>query len=115
MVHTSGFALEGGAVAIDSIVYRAPSPFDHTMNLSLRGFQFVFLHCGEKIVAMQRVPQNSALSSGEIKGSAVKEGIRRKNHMSASGSNSRFKPHCPFVFFRRARHIDANLGQVLTI
>ncbi len=64
---------------------------------------------------MQKLPKNSAVRTGKIKGSAVKEGIWCKNHMPARRCDRRGDAQCAFNFLGRAGHIAANAAEVLAI
>ena len=87
---------------------RASLPLAETMDQHHLRAQSFFCAAARIHAAMQNLLSNYAFCLGEIEGSAVKEGIRRKNHMPAGRRDRRFKSQRALFFFRRAGHVGAD-------
>ena len=115
MFRTSGFALEICAVYVVSANWWASLPLEMMVDLSVPSAQSIFCTAAFFLAAVQKQPKNSSLFLRIVEGSAVTKSIGRKNHMTAGGRDSGFKPQRAFLFFRGARHIGPDSRQVLSI
>ena len=115
MFRTSGFALEMRTDIFVSAIWRAPLPLDLKMGGRSAVMQQRFCAAAIFHAAIQQSPKKLANCRGEIEGSAVKEGIRRKNHIATGRCDGGFKLQRTFFFLRSARHIGPDTRKILTV